>query len=33
VAMVIPCATVGLCLPSRFGAGIWQHGSLPVFSV
>jgi hypothetical protein len=21
------------CLPSRFGAGVWQHGSPPVFSV
>jgi hypothetical protein len=27
------CSPVGLCLPSRLGAGDWQHRSPPVFSV
>jgi hypothetical protein len=31
-AYLLTCWSAG-CLPSRFGAGIWQHGSLPVFSV
>jgi hypothetical protein len=31
--MLLICSPVGLHLPSRFGAGVWQHGSPPGFSV
>jgi hypothetical protein len=31
-AYLITCWSAG-CLPSRFGASVWQHGSPPVFSV
>jgi hypothetical protein len=31
--MMLICSPVGLHLSSRFGAGIWQHGRLPAFSV
>jgi hypothetical protein len=27
------CLPVDLCLPSRLGAGIWQHSSPPSFSI
>jgi hypothetical protein len=30
--LVLTCCS-SKCLPSRFGASVWQHGSPPVFSV